>query len=238
MTLALETKVGELVLALPQAMRYLETQGIDYCCGGHRTLREACVAAGRAPEVILTGLTALEAPASGTTSPQAWLEASLTALMDHIERSHHAYLRAELPRLDALLQKVLRAHADNHPELHEVAAHFQELSADLIPHLMKEEQILFPYLRQLEARESGEACFGTVQSPIRVMEAEHEVVGGLLTRLREQTRGYTTPADGCATYQALCAGLQELEADTHLHIFLENQLLHPRAVALEAAGRR
>ena len=157
--------------------------------------------------------------------------------MDHLESSHHAYLRAELPRLEALLQKVLRAHGENHPELQEVSARFEELAADLIPHLMKEEQILFPFIRQLEAGASGSACFGTVQSPIRVMEAEHEAVGGMLADLRAFTQGYTVPADGCASFQALCDGLRNLEADTHLHIYLENQLLHPRAVAMEAASR-
>jgi len=237
MTLDLGTKVGDVVLAWPQAMRYLESQGVDYCCGGHRTLREACAAAGLAPEAILTALTALEAPSPGAPSPQSWLETSLTALMDHLESSHHAYLRAELPRLEALLQKVLRAHGENHPELNQVSGRFQELAADLIPHLMKEEQILFPFIRQMEAGASGSACFGTVQSPIRVMEAEHEAVGGMLADLRAQTQGYTVPADGCASFQALYDGLQGLEADTHLHIFLENQLLHPRAVALEAASR-
>ncbi len=237
MTLDLGTKVGDIVLAWPQAMRYLEGQGVDYCCGGHRTLGEACAAAGRAPEAILTGLMALEAPTPDAPSPQAWRSASLTALMDHLESSHHAYLRAELPRLEALLQKVLRAHGENHPELREVSARFEELAADLIPHLMKEEQILFPFIRQLEAGESGSACFSTVQSPIRVMEAEHVAVGGMLADLRAFTQGYTVPADGCASFQALCDGLRNLEADTHLHIYLENQLLHPRAVAMEAASR-
>ena len=238
MTLDLDTKVGDIVLTWPQAMRYLEGQGVDYCCGGHRSLGEACAAAGRPPEAILTGLTALESPAPEAPSPRAWLKASLTALMDHLESSHHAYLRAELPRLEALLQKVLRAHGENHPELQDVSARFEALAADLIPHLMKEEQILFPFIRQLKAGASGSACFGTVQSPIRVMEAEHEAVGGMLADLRALTKGYTVPADGCTSFQALCDGLQTLEADTHLHIYLENQLLHPRAVAMEAASRR
>jgi regulator of cell morphogenesis and NO signaling len=238
MTLDLSTKVGDVVLAWPQAMRYLEGQGVDYCCGGHRTLAEACAAAQRNPAEILAGLVGLEAPTPDAPSPESWLKASLTALMDHLETSHHAYLRAELPRLEALLQKVLRAHGENHPELNQVSARFQELAADLVPHLMKEEQILFPFIRQLEAGESGTACFGTVQSPIRVMEAEHEAVGGMLADLRVLTQGYTVPADGCASFQALCDGLRALEADTHLHIYLENQLLHPRAVALEAASRR
>jgi regulator of cell morphogenesis and NO signaling len=235
MTIDLDTKVGDLVLAWPQAMRYLETQGVDYCCGGHRSLREACEVAGKAPADILVGLAAIESPAAGAPSPESWMKASLTQLLAHIEATHHAYLRTELPRLESLLEKVLRAHGENHPELDEVFDLFQALASDLMPHLMKEEQILFPFIRQLEAGRAGEACFATVQSPIRVMEAEHVAVGGMLTQLRACTQEYTTPADGCATFRALYEGFKELEADLHLHIYLENQILHPRAMALEAA---
>ena len=235
MTIDLETKVGDLVLARPQAMRYLEGQGVDYCCGGHRTLREACDLAGRVPADILAALAALEEPAAGTPSPQAWMDASLADLMAHIEATHHQYLRTELPRLDTLLEKVLGAHSERHPELDEIFDIFQALSMDLMPHLMKEEQILFPFIRQMEAGAAAEACFASVQSPIRVMESEHVTVGGLLSRLRACTNEYTAPADGCATFRALYLGFKELEADIHLHIYLENQILHPRATALEAS---
>lgn len=235
MTIDLDTKVGALVLARPETMRYLEGQGVDYCCGGHRSLREACEVAGRSPEEVLSGLAALSADKPAPA--RNWAEASLTELMAHVEATHHAYLRTELPRLEKLLEKVLGAHGENHPELDEVFDLFQELSMDLMPHLLKEEQILFPFIRSMEAGTPAQACFGTVQSPIRVMEAEHETVGGLLARLRTRTDSYTTPADGCATFRALYEGFKELEADLHLHIFLENQVLHPRAAALEASPR-
>ena len=235
MTLDLDTKVGDLVLAWPQAMRYLEGQGVDYCCGGHRSLREACEVAGRNPEAILAALAALEAPAAGAPSPRSWMDASLTDLLAHIEATHHAFLRTELPRLEALLEKVLAAHGENHPELDEVFDLFQALASDLMPHLMKEEQILFPFIRQMDAGRPAEACFASVQSPIRVMEAEHVAVGDLLIRLKTCTGGYTTPADGCATFRALYDGFRALEEDLHLHIYLENQILHPRAQAMEAA---
>ncbi len=235
MTLDLDTKVGDLVMAWPQAMRYLEDQGVDYCCGGHRTLREASVAAGLLPEAILAALASLEAPVAGASSPQAWMDASLTELLAHIEATHHAYLRTELPRLDLLLGKVLAAHGENHPELDEVFDLFQALASDLMPHLMKEEQILFPFIRRMDAGQAAEACFASVQSPIRVMEAEHEAVGSLLGRLRAGTNGYTTPADGCATFRALYQGFKALEEDLHRHIYLENQILHPRARTMEAA---
>jgi regulator of cell morphogenesis and NO signaling len=233
MTIDLDSKVGDLVLTRPQAMRYLESQGVDYCCGGHRTLREACEVAGRTPADILAALTMLDEPASGAPSPQVWMGASLTDLIAHIEATHHAYLRTELPRLDTLLEKVLGAHGENHPELDEVFDLFQALASDLMPHLMKEEQILFPFIRQMDAGRPAEACFASVQSPIRVMESEHEVVGQVLAQLRARTDGYTVPADGCATFRALYEGLKALEADLHLHIYLENQILHPRARLME-----
>lgn len=235
MTIDLDTKVGALVLARPETMRYLEGQGVDYCCGGYRSLREACEVAGRSPEEVLAGLAALNPGLGTSASARNWTEASLTELMAHIEATHHAYLRVELPRLDKLLEKVLNAHSENHPELDEVFDLFQALSMDLMPHLLKEEQILFPFIRVMEAGAQAQACFGTVQSPIRVMEAEHETVGGLLAKLRACTNEYAVPADGCATFRALYEGFKELEADLHLHIFLENQVLHPRATAMEAA---
>jgi regulator of cell morphogenesis and NO signaling len=237
MTIELDTKVGDLVLAWPQAMRYLESQGVDYCCGGHRSLREACDVAGRAPEDILAGLAKLDAPAAGGSSPQSWMNASLTDLLAHIESTHHAFLRTELPRLEALLEKVLAAHGKNHPELDEIFDLLQALTMDLMPHMMKEEQLLFPFIRQMDAGLPAEACFASVQSPIRVMEAEHEAVGSLLGRLRVCTDGYTDPADGCATFRAFYDGLKTLEEDVHLHIYLENQILHPRARAMETLVR-
>jgi regulator of cell morphogenesis and NO signaling len=235
MTITLDTKVGDLVLARPQAMRYLESQGVDYCCGGHRSLREACDVAGRAPAEILAAVLALAEPGADAPSPQIWMEASLTELIAHIVPTHHDFLRTELPRLETLLEKVLGAHGENHPELDEVFDLYQALSMDLMPHLMKEEQILFPFILKMDSGQAAEACFASVQSPIRVMEAEHEAVGGLLTRLRAVTHDYTTPADGCATFRALYLGLKGLEEDLHLHIYLENQILHPRAQAMEAS---
>lgn len=235
MTPYLDTKVGDLILAWPQAMRHLEALGIDYCCGGHRPLREACALAGRDAQAVLRDLVALVADRGGADSPQVWASASLTDLMVHIEATHHAYLKVELPRLATLLEKVLGAHGERHPELDEVFDLLQALTSDMLPHLQKEEQILFPFIRSQETGQPTEACFPSVQAPIRVMEAEHVVVGDLLARLRACTGGYATPTDGCASFRALYDGLRQLEADTHLHIYLENHLLHPRARSLEAA---
>lgn len=236
MNVELNTKVGELVMARPETMRYFERLGIDYCCGGHRTLEEACRVANQSPADILKGLETLEPFTAGVPSPRDWAQAPLADLIQHIVATHHDYLREELPRLELLLEKVLRAHGERHPEMVRVAELYRGLVADLTPHMMKEEQILFPFITQMEQGQSGSSCFGTVQSPIRVMEMEHEAVGVLLTELRDLTGAYTTPADGCATFRALYDGLEVLEQDLHLHIYLENQILHPRATAMEAGA--
>lgn len=235
MTPNLQTRLGELVLARPEAMPYFEDLGLDYCCGGHRNLGEACAAAGLEGEAVLAGLARLEGPVSGSSSPRDWMDAPLEALIDHLVATHHAYLRRELPRLRALVAKVHAVHRERHPELDRLAEIFMAMEADLVPHLLKEEQILFPFILRMEQGEMGGACFGSIQSPIRVMEMEHEAVGALLAELRPLTGAYTAPSDGCATYQALYLGLADLERDLHLHITLENQILHPRALALEAA---
>jgi len=236
MNVELNTKVGELVMARPETMRYFERLGIDYCCGGHRTLEEACSLANQAPADILKGLETLEPFTAGVPSPRDWAQAPLADLIQHIVATHHDYLREELPRLELLLDKVLRAHGERHPELGRVGELYRALAADLAPHMIKEEQILFPFITQMEQGQSGSSCFGTVQSPIRVMEMEHEAVGALLAELRELTGAYTVPADGCATFRALYDGFEVLEQDLHLHIYLENQILHPRATAMEASA--
>ena len=235
MNVELNTKVGELVMARPETMRYFEGLGIDYCCGGHRGLGEACELAGQDAAKVLADLATLEPPTAGVPSLKDWTTAPLADLIAHIVPTHHDYLREELPRLDMLMGKVLRAHGERHAELARVGEIFQALMADLMPHLMKEEQILFPFITQMERGQSRSSCFGTVQSPIRVMETEHEAVGALLAELRELTDAYTVPADGCNTFRALYDGLETMERDLHLHIYLENQILHPRAIAMEAA---
>ncbi|RKZ65594.1 MAG: iron-sulfur cluster repair di-iron protein, partial [Gammaproteobacteria bacterium] len=165
-----------------------------------------------------------------------WRTATLTALTNHIAEKHHAFMKRELPRVGELMAKVLNAHGANHPELDEVARVFEALSLELGDHLMKEEQMLFPIIQEMEiTREAGRSHCGSVNNPIGVMEYEHDNAGVALGRLRELTNDYTPPADGCPTYQALLAGLAAMERDLHEHIHKENNILHPRAVRLEVS---
>ena len=154
-------------------------------------------------------------------------------LVDHIEATHHAYLHDELPRIEALLDKVQGVHGERHPELAFVQASFDELALELDPHLAREEQVLFPMIRQLVAGAGADGSPGEVPEraalagPIRVMLVDHDRAGELLERLRGLTTGYRPPDDACASYTALYTALQELEADTHLHVHKENNVLFP-----------
>jgi len=159
-------------------------------------------------------------------------------LIDHIVTVHHASVRAALPRLAGYLAKLQEAHGAKHPELARVASTFDQVSADLGQHMLKEEQVLFPYVRDL-AEHAEETCgtlqspFGTVQNPIRMMEREHRAVADELDTIRELTDGYTAAEDGCTTYTVCMAELARFEQDLHRHVHLENNVLFPRAIRLE-----
>ena len=230
MTDPIHTTLGALVTAHPGAARVLERHELDYCCGGGARLGDACESAGIDPLVVLSELESL---ADEPAAP--WASMGPTELIAHLESTHHQYLGSELPRLSALAEKVESVHGDRHPELADVRARFEELRADLEPHLLREERVLFPMVRELEqAATAPEFHCGTLRNPIGVMESEHDRAGELLAMLRRLTDGFEPPADGCASYRALYDGLAELEADTHLHVHKENNVLFPAVVALEA----
>jgi regulator of cell morphogenesis and NO signaling len=227
----LDSTLAEVVTASPPLARELERRQLDYCCGGTRTLEQACAERGLDPAAVLEELRS----ASDAPSAEAWTTLGPAQLADHIETVHHLYLWDELPRLTALMTKVEGVHGAHHPELHDVATCLGELRAELEPHLRKEEQVLFPMIRELAAATSAPAFHcGTLRNPISVMMREHDQAGELLALLRELTSDHTAPADGCASYRALYEGLAELAADTHLHIHKENNVLFPMVVELEA----
>ncbi len=227
-----KTAVGQIVAERPSASRTFERLGIDYCCGGRKPLEEACAEKGLDPQAVLGDLGA-ESGAGGSEE-RNWSEASLPDLADHIVRVHHGWLRENLPRLDALSAKVVRAHGDRHPELARVREVLLSLIAELGAHTMKEERVLFPMIVAIDGA-SEKPCFhcGSIANPLGVMEEEHESAGRALVSLRSLTRDFSTPADGCATYRAFMDGLAELEADLHRHIHEENNILFPRAAARE-----
>ncbi len=230
--------VGELAVEVPNATREFEKLGIDYCCGGSRTLGEACAEARISVDDALArlqnGLAAAQ-PKPG----REWKNEPLAELIAHITNTHHVYVRQECPRIEKLAEKVVSVHGSSHPELLQVQELFGELANELSVHLMKEEQVLFPYVVRMEeaviAKEPvPPAMFGTVVSPVRMMMQEHDGAGDTLRKLREITRNYAVPADACISYTTLYEALLEFEGDLHQHIHLENNILFPRAVAMES----
>ena len=235
------TTVRELAVCEPTATRVFEKLKIDYCCGGGKTLDAACAVAGVRTEDVWQLLE--EARQSQATGGNAidFQTASLTELVSYILNKHHVFTKEEMARLDALFEKVCSVHGQNHPELLRVKSLFQNLCADLKPHMFKEEQVLFPYIIRLEEavksnRPPMPPPFGTVQNPVRMMMFEHDTAGELLRVLRKVTSDYTTPADACISYRTLYQALAAFEQDLHQHIHLENNILFPRAVDMESAA--
>jgi regulator of cell morphogenesis and NO signaling len=233
---AIEAKmtVGELVNQRMSRTRVFERFGVDYCCGGKTPLIEACAKGGVELSDVLEALREAEAH-SPPDQEKDWSQESMSALVDHILATHHAYLREELPRLAELTEKVVAAHSERHPEVRLIREVFQSLKNELEMHMGKEEEILFPMVKQIEAGRVGAAghC-GSVANPIQVMEQEHDNAGKALARLRDLSGGFVPPEDACTAYRAMLDGLAGLEADLHLHIHKENNILFPRAIQAES----
>jgi regulator of cell morphogenesis and NO signaling len=225
-----EQTVREIAVANPASTRVFETLGIDYCCGGNRSLSIACALANVPLENVLRLLDEA-ALAPGDEVPDG---APLRDLTRFIVERHHAYVRSESPRIQGLFTKVRAKHGPAHPELAQLDVLFAMLSQELAEHMLKEEKILFPYIQSL-GHASTRACFATIESPIAVMIAEHENAGAILGQLRALSNGYQPAASACPSFQALYRALEEFERDLHRHVHLENNILFPRAIAAERA---
>jgi regulator of cell morphogenesis and NO signaling len=224
--------VGDIVARDFRRAAVFGTFSIDFCCGGRRSLADACRTAAVDPAVVLRALDALPPPATYDDDVTRW---PVDRLIDHILSAHHAYVRSAMPTIARYLAKLRDVHGARHPELARIATIFGQVSGDLDQHMFKEEQILFPYVRELVGQRGGVGVspFGTVENPIRMMECEHREAADALRLIRELTNGYTPPADGCTTYRVCMAELGHFERDLHRHVHLENNVLFPRAVELE-----
>lgn len=229
------TSLGDLVTRRPAAARVLDAFGLDYCCGGFRTLADACTVAGVDPSAVEDALAGLH----DEPMTAEWATLRPAALADHVQRVHHEFLADELPRLRALLVKVYATHCDRHPELDDVVEVFDALHDDLVPHLAKEDAILFPMIRDLDAASLAHQGLpvlhcGSIANPIRVMLTEHEDAGVQLARLQAVTGGYAVPDDACPSYRALYDGLLALDRDLRLHVHKESNVLFPEVLRIEA----
>lgn len=239
MAIALTQSVRQIVTENPDIIPVFQRYGIDFCCGGEKALTDACADAKVPPTMVLAAYADRQKLEVARTETRDWNAEPLTSLIDHICKTHHIVVRNESARIERLLSKVPEKHGEKHPELFEVREVFQALAAELAVHLMKEEQILFPYIVRLEeAQVAGEpappsSCFGSVENPIRMMEFEHSSAGEALRELRSITNGYQAPEDACDGFRSLYAALADFEKDLHMHIHKENNLLHPRALQAE-----
>jgi len=226
--------VGEIVAADLRRAAIFDRYGIDFCCNGWRTLEDACAAAAADTMEVVRALDALpNAPVAADDNPAQW---PIATLIDHIVSTHHAYVRAAMPTIARHVAKLVKVHGGRHPELAHVEARFAAVCGELEQHMRKEERVLFPYVRDLAKDggcRGGRSPFGSVENPIRMMEREHADAGDALRDIRQLTRGYTTPEDGCRTYDIAMAELLQFEADLHRHVHLENNVLFPAAIRLE-----
>jgi regulator of cell morphogenesis and NO signaling len=236
MAVTIESTIGQLVAERPARARVFQGFEIDFCCGGGKTVADACRARGISPKVVLDMIAIVdEGPAR---DERDWTKASITELCDNIESTHHDYLKRELPRLEFMARKVADRHGGHSPHLVELRDVFLHTKAELEGHMRKEEQILFPICRQMDrARGPFAVHCGSVQNPIRVMIQEHDDAGDALSRMRALTGGYVPPSDACNTYRAYFDGLAEFERDMHRHVHKENSVLFPKAVEAELALR-
>jgi regulator of cell morphogenesis and NO signaling len=235
-----ETKVKDIAVSNPEARQVLEEAGLDYCCGGGKSLNNACLGADVSAEEILKRLQ----ENNKDISPDAanWASAPLSDLTRHIREKHHQYVRTAIPRIRELLDKVKAKHGSNHTEIADIETLFARVSQDMIMHMQKEEQILFPYIERMEQAASGKGTleppfFQTVRNPIQAMMKEHDSAGDLMKQIRKASIDYAPPADACTSYRALYQDLHEFEADLHQHVHLENNILFPRSVEMEVAAK-
>ena len=231
-----QTTVRDIALEQPSSIRVFERFGIDYCCGGRKPLAEACEERSIEPENVLAAIE--EAAATGSGQTRDWAQASLESICNHIVETHHTYVRAELPRLEAFAMKVVSRHGEKRPELGQIQQLVASLGEELLQHLNKEEVVLFPYITKLERnmvtcgpRPLG--CFGAVRNPIRMMMAEHDSAGDAFVRMRVLSGNFTPPEWACPTYRGFYQALSEFEKDLHEHVHLENNILFPRAIELD-----
>jgi len=227
--------VGEIVARDFRAAAIFQRFGIDFCCGGRQSIADAAAAKGVTLPSLVAELQQLDTP---STSPVE--QGSCADLIAHIVSVHHGYLRGALPSIGGYLQKLVAVHGERHPELAPIEQRFTAVREELDAHMYKEEHILFPLIEQMERASEGRAPVPAgppIEAIVHVMESEHVDAGAGLVDMRALSQGYETPADGCTTYGVCYAALAEFESDLHRHIHLENNILFPRAVALDARVR-
>jgi regulator of cell morphogenesis and NO signaling len=228
--------LGQIVAKDLRKAQVFKKYGLDFCCGGKKTVKEACAEKGL--DVTKVEQELQQADKLPSSRPLPYGDWSLEFLADYIVNTHHSYVKKTLPDIKAYAEKVMKVHGNRHPELLRIHQLVEDVNTELMEHMGKEERILFPYIKELEAAKNNARPlhvihFGTVQNPINMMEMEHEMVGKNLEEIRKLSDNYLLPDDACASYSLLYRMLDEFEEDLHLHIHLENNILFPKALEIE-----
>ncbi len=231
-----EETLGEIVAGDIRKADVFKKYGLDFCCGGKRTLQQACKEQGI--DYMLIGRELQQADKTPAGRPLPYADWSLDFLCDYIVNTHHSYVKNILPELRNYAIKVADVHGNSHPELLRICQLVENINAELTSHMIKEEKVLFPYIKELVAATAGNRQldafnFDGIQNPVNMMEAEHEMVGQYLEEVRMLSNSYQLPADACGSYSWLYKTIAAFEADLHIHIHLENNILFPKAVQLE-----
>lgn len=232
----LETRtVAELVTENIKTAHVFKKYGIDFCCGGGISIQKACEKANINYEDLQRDLLGVENTTTRANNYNAW---ELDFLTDHIINVHHGYVEENIPLIIQYAARVVKVHGHHYTELEQIQELFSMVATELSGHMRKEELILFPFIKKLvnakkEGTEVPQPHFGTVDNPIKMMEAEHEEAGELLRKIAVLTNNYTPPQGACNTFRAFYAKLEEFEQDLHQHIHLENNILFPKALQLE-----
>lgn len=231
-----EETMGEIATKDLRKAQVFKKYGLDFCCRGNRTVKEACEEKGL--DVTKVEQELQQPDKMPTSRPIPYTDWSLDFLAEYIVNTHHSYVLKALPDLLTYAEKVKNVHGLQHPELERINQLVKEVNAELTTHMVKEEKVLFPYIKELVAAKNisdplQAAHFNSVQNPINIMEMEHELVGRNMEEIRTLSQNYLLPADGCASYSLLYKMLEEFEEDLHLHIHLENNILFPKALEME-----
>jgi len=227
-----EKTIAEIVTEDFKKAAVFKRYGIDFCCGGKKTLKSVCEKKNINKSEIIEELSKVDTRTESQMDQyKKW---QLDHLVDHIITKHHAYVTEQIPIIRAFITKVSRVHGDAHPETKIIATLFEQVAQELEHHMMKEEKILFPYIKSLAQGQNIEAMpFGSIKNPIEMMEQEHEGAGLLFEKIGQLTNKFNPPAYACNTFKASYHLLEEFENDLHVHIHLENNILFPKAIQLE-----
>lgn len=228
--------VGQIVADDYRTAQVFRAYGLDFCCGGNKTIEEACVKADVDPNEVQEALLSLRENHRKKDNYKDW---PLDVLVDYIVNNHHSFVRSKLPEIEFYSSKVAKVHGESHPETKEIYELFLKLKDEISNHLDKEEQFLFPYVKELVKAEQGHVSiknqphFGTAANPVSMMEAEHKEAGGIMEEIQNLSNNFTPPEDACTTYRVLYQNLEGFQADLHKHVHLENNILFPKALKLE-----